>query len=407
MSTQTHSATKNALDRISELIRKIVEKSGNGNCIYRGEPEHYDKVSSALYRPSPLKFDSGEYDLKRLNRSNLENARNHIHDQKKGNFELLTELQHYGDETNLIDFTTDFHIALFFACNGFHDKDGRVIVLPRTKDIDKKYRVKQPLEPVNRVTAQKSIFTQPHKGYIEPNDFDTITVSANLKQWILIYLRNFQDISTQSIFNDLHGFIRNKELRRSNEANLPLVLAEIKLEHIADNDPTAEDEEEEKDAWRDLIAGYTRRLEYSPYEVRCYVEQGQYYLYLEEYDCTIEVCSKAILLQPDHYKAYLFRSAAFFYKKQYTDTIEDTDCLIQNNPQDSMPYIIRGIALLHLQDWEKAKLDFEAGKEIDKKMGKFLTFLFRQDSQSVSDFEQEYNVKLPADIAEMLTPPQA
>ena len=43
-------------------------------------------------------------------------------------FELLTEIQHYGGKTNLIDFTTDYLIALFFACDGHHDKDGRVIL---------------------------------------------------------------------------------------------------------------------------------------------------------------------------------------------------------------------------------------------------------------------------------------
>ena len=71
-----------------------------------------------------------------------------------------------------------------------------------------------------------------------------------------------------------------------------------------------------------------------------------------------------------------------------------------------MAHIFRGIALLHLQDWEKAKLNFETGKEIDKeKWSEFLTVLFREDSQSVSDFEKKHNVKIPADIAEMLTPP--
>ena len=43
-------------------------------------------------------------------------------------FEILTEIQHYGGKTNLIDFTTDYFIALFFACDGHHDKEGRVIL---------------------------------------------------------------------------------------------------------------------------------------------------------------------------------------------------------------------------------------------------------------------------------------
>ena len=401
MSTQTQSVTENALDRIFEIIREIVEKSGNGNCIYRGETEHYDKVSSALYHTSPSMFDSGEYDLEDLNNANLKNARNHIHDQEKDDFELLTELQHYGSQTNLIDFTTDYHIALFFACNGSPDKDGRVIVLQRNEDIDEKYRVKQPLKPRNRVTAQKSIFTQPQNGFIDPNDFDTVPVPADLKQWILIHLLKFQDISIQSIYNDLHGFIRHKKLRYSREVNLPLAIAEINLEYIANKNPPAEDEEQ-KGAWRDMIAGYTKRLEYSPYEVRFYVEQGKYYYDLREFDCIIEACSKAILLQADYFESYVYRGLAFFYKKDYVRTIEDFDYMIQNNPDNDLSHIIRGIAALHLQDWEKAKLDFEAVKEIRE----YIIDFFRHDSQSVSDFEQKYNVKIPADIAEMLTPPK-
>ena len=43
-------------------------------------------------------------------------------------FEILTEIQHYGGKTNLIDFTTDYFIALFFACDGHHDKKGRIIL---------------------------------------------------------------------------------------------------------------------------------------------------------------------------------------------------------------------------------------------------------------------------------------
>ena len=43
-------------------------------------------------------------------------------------FEILTEIQHYEGKTNLIDFSTDYFIALFFACDGSPDEDGRVIL---------------------------------------------------------------------------------------------------------------------------------------------------------------------------------------------------------------------------------------------------------------------------------------
>lgn len=371
MRTQTQSATENALSRILELTYEIVEKLGNGNCIYRGEPEHYDKVSSALYRLTPDGFDSGKFDLERLNKENLEDARNHIKDHEKGDFELLTELQHYGSQTNLIDFTTDYHIALFFACNGSHDKDGRVIVLQRTEDIDKKYRVKRPSKPLNRVMAQKSIFTQPHKGFIEPNDFIAVPVPANLKQWILIYLRNFQDISMQSIYNDLHGFIKNKEIRYSREARYPLYFAELQLEHIANNNPPFE---EKQSTYQKVIGDYTNVLQYSPYEVKLYVDQGKCNLYIEEYDCAIEACSKAILLYPNYFEAYACRGLAFFYKKDYVSTIEDYDYIIQVAPK--MP-LHTSVVVLHFYTCKNGKKPNQTLRMPKKRMRILLPYFVR------------------------------
>ncbi len=40
---------------------------------------------------------------------------------------MLVEMQHFGGKTNLIDFTTDYRVALFFACDGAHGECGRVV----------------------------------------------------------------------------------------------------------------------------------------------------------------------------------------------------------------------------------------------------------------------------------------
>ena len=68
-------------------------------------------------------------------------------------FEILTEIQHYGGKTNLIDFTTDYFIALFFACDGHHDEPGRVI-LQKIEDIEN--MIDLPRNPRHRVIAQKA-----------------------------------------------------------------------------------------------------------------------------------------------------------------------------------------------------------------------------------------------------------
>ena len=93
----------------------------------------------------------------------------------------------------------------------------------------------------------------------------------------------------------------------------------------------------------------------------------------------------------------------FFSKKDYVNAIEDFDYTIQNshhNAKVHLAHVFKGLAALHMQDWEKAKSGFEADK---KKSENLFCIIY----QSVSDFEQEYNVKLPEDIVEMLTPPQA
>ena len=156
----------------------------------------------------------------------LKEVRNYTHENQKEDFELLTELQHYGSKTNLIDFTTDYHIALYFACDGSHDKDGRVILLKRNEETKEKYNIEKPQTPLNRVIAQKSEFAQPPQGFIEFKDINVVCVPRHLKQWILMHLQKFQDISTQSIYNDLHGYIRHETLSSSSEAILPRVLAD-------------------------------------------------------------------------------------------------------------------------------------------------------------------------------------
>ena len=59
---------------------------------------------------------------------------------------------------NLIDFTADYLIALFFACDGDYSLDGRVVLLERTEERNK--QIYGPRHPVNRVLAQKSVFVR-------------------------------------------------------------------------------------------------------------------------------------------------------------------------------------------------------------------------------------------------------
>ena len=198
------------LSRVLEKIQEIAEKSADGDYIYRGEPEHYEKVSSSLYRKYS-DIDTEHFDIEIIQNEILEAAKRYT--SETDDFEILTELQHYGGATNLIDFTTDCLIALFFACDGsdFLEKDGRVILLQKTKKVNE--WIKFPQNPRNRIIAQKSIFARPPCGFIEPDH--VINIPKNLKTPMLKYLRKQHGISTDTIYNDLHGFIRYQNVHQS------------------------------------------------------------------------------------------------------------------------------------------------------------------------------------------------
>lgn len=204
------------LNRILEIIGWIAKATADGNFIYRGDPGHYkedpyyEKVSSSLWRDCRKEIGTEAFDIEVIQKRMLEMTKDYTHE--KDDFEILTELQHYGGHTNLIDFTTDNHIVLFFACDGSHNKDSRVILLEKTEEV--KNQIEPPQNPQNRIIAQKSIFVRPPKGFLEPGQYNVIDIPKSVKGQMLDYLQKQHGISTQTIYNDLHGFIRNQHIHQ-------------------------------------------------------------------------------------------------------------------------------------------------------------------------------------------------
>ena len=209
MKTTNGSESPKSLGEVFQKIQEIAEKSADGDFIYRGEPQHYEKVSSSLWRNCANEIGSEDFNIKEIQEQMRKAAEDYTHEEDE--FEILTELQHFGGHTNLIDFTTDSHIALYFACNDFFTISGRIILLQRTEDINKKYQIKSPQNPQNRIIAQKSIFVSPPIGFIELELLIEINIPDFLKAPVLTHLQKQHGISTQTIYNDLHGFIRNQD----------------------------------------------------------------------------------------------------------------------------------------------------------------------------------------------------
>lgn len=257
-------AVKDILDEIHE---KTPHREDGASYIYRGEPELYPKTSSKLYRDIEeynenlqkhykkyhphreipnLLTPISDYLVQQIQRDEIEIARSHIREfdpkpltlmelvndhaalgkYSSQDVDLLTEIQHLGGSTVLIDFTRNPDIALYFACRMLtttkfpdtckeSEKCGRVIIMPRSDYDD--VGIITPKYCNNRVMTQFSVFVLPgQQGYIdavEDSRFKTVNIPDVLKPAILQYLETNKGITDAIIFNDIHGYIEFQEKR--------------------------------------------------------------------------------------------------------------------------------------------------------------------------------------------------
>ena len=354
---------------IQRIISEIMDKSADDDYIYRGEPKCHEKVSSSLWRECKKEMGEAFFSVKYIEKGMLSDAKQHIGKRSQvlteflsvfpgvdeedadesSDFETLTEIQHYGGKTNLIDFTTDYFIALFFACDGKPRKDGRVI-LQKIKEIAEMIEI--PQNPRHRVIVQKSAFVRPPKGFIEPCEDDIVKIPASLKKTILEHLRKYHNISTETIYNDLHGFIKNQSIHQK---------------------------------------AYTE----------CYI--GLNLLEEKNYDLAIDHFNKAIERNPYFPVAYFSRGLAFYRKACLRRACADFTYMIEKCPQFRIALSGRGLVYLRLEEWDNAKADLTDPRNRKEHIIQW----FRAEHESVSAFNERYGIQLPAEIARILTPDQS
>lgn len=387
---------------VQDIIRAIEMKSANGRYVYRGEPEcheeepYYGKVSSSLWRE--YRIEAEYCDIEVIQSEMLNGAKKHLghlpqhyfatlesvmnasreSSDEAVNFEILTQIQHYGGNTNLIDFTTDYFIALFFACDGSPDEDGRVI-LQKTETITN--MIKHPRNPQHRVIAQKSVFIRPPNGFIEPNKADVVRIPANFKQPVLQHLRTYHDISKETIYNDLYGFIRHQGLHegaytrffRGVACQNVRQYAEA-IEHYTKAIRVKPDFAEayynrgiaysDKGDCDSAIADYTKAIELNPGDAAAYSNRGWVYGNAGDYEKALADFTKAIQLNPNYAKAYYNCGWTYEKKGDYDRTIANYTKAIKLNPDFANAYSARGNAHQKKSNYDRAIADFTKAIEL-------------------------------------------
>ena len=414
------------LNRILEKISKVEKMSAAGNYIFRGEAQLYPKVSSNLYRELE-KVELLYLGVEVIQKDELTYAKRYRYTQKTDDFEILTEIQHFGGKTNLLDFTTYYPIALFFACDSFPFKDGRIILLDKTGAMKDFIRKPWNSDLKSRVSVQKSIFIRPPDGVIEPDE--EIIIPKDLKQPMLKYLQKEFNISPETIYPDFYGFVSSQETRWSIYEEYGKGITCLGKGNEVDN-PEEKDENYQmaatyftnviqlmpeysgayngrSNAYREMghldkaISDADEALRLYPEHFPSYYARGLAYLSKNDFDKAIVDFRKGLTLNPQYAQGYQILGNVYLFKSDFERAIENYDMSLKRDPDDAMTYYYRGFAWLHLKKWDNAKADF-----IDaKSMGIDITSMFRGRYSDVRSFEQKIKTKLPKDIAAMLTQP--
>lgn len=368
--------------KIQNLLQRIRGQSSQGEYVYRGEAEHYDKISSTLYRKYKELIQADQFDIQIAQKEMLEQVR--AYTDFTDETDVLTELQHYGGKTNLIDFTTDYLIALFFACDGSPNEDGRVILLNKNS---KQGIISSPKKNQNnRVISQKSIFFQSPKGYLDEKDYVVIPIPKELKQPVLNYLRKYHGIETHIIYNDILGYIKNQEKHQGayTEFFIGLTFQEkgkygeaikhydkairINPQHaVVYNNRGAANGVLGKH--KEAIVDYDEAIRIGPQDDKAYYNRGNAKKALDQCSQAIADYDRAIGINPHDAESYNNRGTAKGVLGMYDQAIADFDQAIRINPQHAEAYNNRGNTNKKIGEYEKARVDLQRALELATEQG--------------------------------------
>ena len=349
----------NASELTAEIIAIITRKADTGAYIFRGENEYREEpIKSSLLR----EYEKPEnrqilnlFTLAEIEANQIAVARHHApshHDAET----ILFNLQHHRGKTTLIDFSEDFLIALFFACDGNFDADARFIFLNRDEHAA---NIIKPTEPANRVTAQKSVFVKPADGAIPMEQFEQIKIPKAAKPAILRTLRNSHAISGPYIYNDLHGFVTRNEVTSQALRNVERAIALQKAGYYQaalDNYAVAIDRQPENAipfTWRAMvhfhlgnfesaIADNTRAITLDPTAKNAYSNRGTAHHQLGNRQQALADYKQALDIDPGYASAYNNRGALHHSEGNYRSAIDDYTKAIDTDPELAVAYCNRG-----------------------------------------------------------------
>lgn len=145
-----------------------------------------------------------------------------------------------------------------------------------------------------------------------------------------------------------------------------------------------------------------KALQLNPHHAYLQAIRGSLHLEKGDLDNAIQDFDRSLAMDPNNSNAHNDRGVAYERKGDPFQAMQDYNEALRIRP-DKLAYVNRGISLLRLAQWDKARSDLLSARN----MGLDLESVFRGARGGVSAFEEEHNLKLPQDIADMVDSDEA
>ena len=422
MTKQKHSkSTQRRVKSVTCYLKEIKDITDQGTAyVYRGQTKAIWELESGVARriraaspastsskqsaPQPIKLALERAYEQLLPDGMVQYHKNLLTEARRKGFgvvdgrelldlELLTELQHFGAETCLLDFTESALVALYFACRNDDCENGKIFCVPHSnistapedKNISALLRSGEPYQwqPIMSGEAERRIIRQDGLFFInlppDLSDLEEIIIEADGKEEILKELKRTYQISAEKLFIDLSGFAQNHASGREWEEYWTLLYSGVAKDNsgeheaaIADYDAAiglkpnyAETYYNRGNAkaghgqYEAAIADYDKAIRLKPKYTEAYNNRGNVKAFWGDLKAAIADYDEAIDLKPDLAKAYNNRGSAKGDLGQSEAAIADFDEAIRLNPDDVVAYYNRGTAKADLGQHKAAIADFD------------------------------------------------